>query len=93
MSADNEPVSPISMEDYIGPATAQSPEFSQQGGEQFSYGDASKREHSDYDAVRPRQTKTGLSWRTRLAGANNSPVNIAEVENGTISLFFLYFVH
>jgi hypothetical protein len=90
MSTDNEPVSPITTDDHIDPANARSPEISEQGGAQFSFGDAPKHEHSDFDPVRPKQTKTGLSWRTRLAGANRTPsVNVAEVENGTISTLSL----
>jgi hypothetical protein len=87
MNADNEPVSPIAMEDHIDAATARSPEISHQGGGQFPFGDASKHEHSDYDAVRPNHTNTGLSWRTRLVSANRSTtVDVAEVENGNMTL-------
>lgn len=85
MSLENEPVSPITMEDHINPAIARSSEISDHGGGQFSYEDAPKHEHSDYDVVKPKQT---MSWRTRLIGNNRAP-NVAEVENGTLSLHLL----
>jgi hypothetical protein len=80
MNSDIEPVSPITMDDHISPATVRSPEISEQGGEHNAYGDVTKNEHSTYDMPRPKQTNTGLSWRTRLVG--RPTVNVDEVENG-----------
>jgi len=87
MSGDTQPVSPITMEDRIGPVTARSPEITEQGGEHNTNRDVTKNEYSDYEAPRPRQTKTGLSWRTRLAGRSTS-VNVDELENGEYSSSF-----
>jgi hypothetical protein len=88
MSADPEPVSPITMEDHINPATTRSPEITEQGGEHNTYdNNVTKTEHSVYDAPRPRQTKTGLSWRTRFAGRSTT-LNVNEVENGDFLLLF-----
>lgn len=88
MSAGTEPVSPI-VDDHVYPATARSPEITEQGGEHNIYGDSTKPEHPTNDPPRPRQTKTGLSWRTRLAGRSTT-VNVDEVENGNFSVSFLW---
>ena len=87
MSADIEPVSPITMEDHINPATARSPEITEQGGEHNTYEDVTKKEHSVFDPRGPKKTKTGLSWRTHFAGRSTT-VNVNEVENGDFSLSF-----
>jgi hypothetical protein len=84
MSDDTQLVSPITMEDRIDPVTAQSPEITEQGGEHNINRDVTKNEYSVYDAPRPRQTKTGLSWRTRLAG-RSATVHVDELENGEYS--------
>jgi len=90
MSTNPEPVSPITMEDHINPATTRSPEITEQGGGHDIYdNNVTKNEHSVYDAPRPRQTNTGLSWRTRLAG-RSATVNANEVENGDFSPFLSY---
>jgi hypothetical protein len=78
----------MEMEDHINPATAWSPEITEQGGEHNTNEDVQKNGHSVYDLPKPRQTNTGLSWRTRLAGRSTTD-NIDEVENGDFSLPFL----
>jgi hypothetical protein len=80
-------VSPITTGDHINPATAWSPEITEQGRDHNIHEDVTKNEHSVYDTPRPIQTKTGLSWRTRLAGRSTT-VNVDEVENGDFSLSF-----
>lgn len=69
------------MGDHIDLVTARSPEITGQGGEHNTYADVTKSENSVDDTSRPRQTKTGLSWRTRLAGRATT-VNVDELENG-----------
>jgi hypothetical protein len=92
MSDDTEPVSPIAMEDHINPATVRSPEITEQGGEHNTYEDVRKNENFVYDQSGPRQTKTGLNWRTRLTGRSTT-LNVNELENGNFSLsFFLSFM-
>jgi hypothetical protein len=87
VSADTEPVSTVEMEDHINPVTARSPEITEQGGEHNTNEDVKKNGHSVYDLPKPRQTNTGLSWRTRLAGRSTTD-NIDEVEIGDFSLPF-----
>jgi hypothetical protein len=83
MTADYEPVSPITMEDYIDieRRVSGAPEITEAGTESHLNGEHFKTEHASFDAPQPRQTK---SWRTRLVGAGRAPtVNVTEVhKNG-----------
>lgn len=78
------------MDDHINPAPARSPEITEPGGKHNTYEDVTKMEDSVLDPPRPKQTKTGLSWRTRLVGRSTT-VNISEVENG--DFFFSFLLH
>ncbi len=75
------PVSPISFEDRIDSGvTSGVPEISRGNG--YSNDTFPKHEQSNYGVPKAKHTKTGLSWRTRLIGANRTTtVTESEVLN------------